>query len=365
MSNKIYVISDPLNESVSRYKVGSHATTKEKLLSRYITSNPEVHIHYFVETPIALEVEAMFKGIHRDKRIRNVRGHLSEWYEMLLADIIASLNCLIAADALLNDEPLNAYRLQNYRYLPGYLDEASPESYANIELITCSEAKTLRRKFKRKVLTIKESQQLDKWFFHTIVLIHENNSMLYNEWLINRNVLYNVWIEKNWNMPTKVANKMSKYYRCLKDSSNLSSSVFLIRRMNELFRIQNSCQGFTYIRETNGTALYSLVYPFLSQISLCFSVHSESKNPLINMFNQVDKMYESWSGAKKEKFKFRKRINGRSKYYHQTTFHDNSQLWNSITVWNEHDNPYLAKPLPVINFQQAPIIEIISSTTND
>ena len=57
MTTAIYVLSDPLNESIGRYKIGSHTGTINKLISRYITPIPELKIHYFAQTTLALNTE--------------------------------------------------------------------------------------------------------------------------------------------------------------------------------------------------------------------------------------------------------------------------------------------------------------------
>ena len=95
---RIYVLSDPLNESVGRYKVGSHTGSLQKLISRYITPMPELKIHCFVETPMALDIEAMFKIMFPERRVVNINGHKSEWYLIPLQDIIETLNYLLSVD---------------------------------------------------------------------------------------------------------------------------------------------------------------------------------------------------------------------------------------------------------------------------
>ena len=70
MATVIYVFSDPPNESLNRYKIGSHTGNKEKLITRYITSHPEIKLYYFIETDKAVDIENMFKRIHRDRVLK-------------------------------------------------------------------------------------------------------------------------------------------------------------------------------------------------------------------------------------------------------------------------------------------------------
>lgn len=95
ITTTVYVISDPLNESVDRYKIGSHTGTINKLVSRYITSLPELKIYYFEKTPLPLDIEAYFKRTSGPKRIININNNKSEWYIMPLQDIISTLNSLL------------------------------------------------------------------------------------------------------------------------------------------------------------------------------------------------------------------------------------------------------------------------------
>lgn len=95
----IYVISDPLNESVGRYKIGSHSGSKEDLITRYITICPQVTIHYFIETSRALDIEYTLKRMYKKMRIINNRGRHSEWYTMNLQDIINAINYIVNAES--------------------------------------------------------------------------------------------------------------------------------------------------------------------------------------------------------------------------------------------------------------------------
>lgn len=95
ISTGIYVLSDPLNEAASRYKIGSHTGTINKLISRYITPIPELKIYYFVKTLLALDIETYFKKTFADKRIVNINGNKSEWYILSLHDIVMTLNSLL------------------------------------------------------------------------------------------------------------------------------------------------------------------------------------------------------------------------------------------------------------------------------
>lgn len=66
----LYIISDPLNENVFRYKVGSHSGNRDQLISRYITALPELNIHYCSEIVTAYEIEQKLKQCQEAKRIR-------------------------------------------------------------------------------------------------------------------------------------------------------------------------------------------------------------------------------------------------------------------------------------------------------
>ena len=91
----LYIVSDPLHQSVNRYKVGIHNNTRKALIARYITDLPEVIIHAFIKTNVANQVEHILKHLHTDKRVMNVNGRLSEWYILPLGDLISEIYNII------------------------------------------------------------------------------------------------------------------------------------------------------------------------------------------------------------------------------------------------------------------------------
>lgn len=157
MSTVIYVISDPLNESVGRYKVGLWSRNKESLITRYITYHPEMNIHYFVETNKAFDVESIFKENNKDKRVKNIRGRRSEWFVMPLAEIIQQLDYLISVDI----ETIPIYQPIKIFIPLIYLDNFNHPPYDEIGALDQVNAKTLRQKFKQEGLTKDEAGLLD------------------------------------------------------------------------------------------------------------------------------------------------------------------------------------------------------------
>lgn len=93
MTNIIYVFTDPLNESLNQYKVGSHKGTLNQLRSRYITGLPKLIVRYFIKTKNAKIIEDRFKILCINSRILN-NGNLSEWVIMPLDEIFRVL-CLL------------------------------------------------------------------------------------------------------------------------------------------------------------------------------------------------------------------------------------------------------------------------------
>ena len=91
----IYVLTDPINESLSRYKVGSHKGTLSELRSRYITPIPNLIIRYFIQIDNAKEIESYFKLAYENRRIINSNGNRSEWVTMSLDEVFNAISSLI------------------------------------------------------------------------------------------------------------------------------------------------------------------------------------------------------------------------------------------------------------------------------
>ncbi len=91
----LYIISNPLFESVNRYKVGFHTGSREHLISRYITILPDLNIHMFYESQIASQVENTLKHLYRNERIPNINERLSEWYVLPLSELLNGINNII------------------------------------------------------------------------------------------------------------------------------------------------------------------------------------------------------------------------------------------------------------------------------
>ena len=91
----IYVLTDPVNESLSRYKVGSHKGTLSELRSRYITPIPNLIIRYFIQIDNAKQIESYFKLTYENRRIINSNGNRSEWVTMPLDEIFGAISSLI------------------------------------------------------------------------------------------------------------------------------------------------------------------------------------------------------------------------------------------------------------------------------
>lgn len=170
MATAVNVISDPFNESIGRYKVGSHTGPYKKLEARYITllylltntTFPELRTHYFLETEKALDIETMMKLIYVDRRSTNIKGNRSEWLVMRLQDIMTAI-------IYLNDTDIQVdQRLKIYREQINYLDKDRnfDLSYDKIEKIAKERVDELINKLKEEKLNKKETWELDKWFFH-------------------------------------------------------------------------------------------------------------------------------------------------------------------------------------------------------
>lgn len=103
MSTAIYIVSDPYNESIGRYKVGSHTGSRDKLLSRYVTYLPDAKIFYFREVIDALGIENIIKQICISKRVININGSISEWYNMELSHLIKVIDDNIGDITIFNN----------------------------------------------------------------------------------------------------------------------------------------------------------------------------------------------------------------------------------------------------------------------
>lgn len=185
MTTAVYVLSDPLNESIGRYKVGSHTGTCKKLERRYLTYLPELKIHYFLETEKALDVESMMKRIYAEKRLINTKGNRSEWFVMPLNDIIAAIIYLNNTDIQV-DERLKIYRERVY-----YVDKdyTFTVTYEQVKRISEKRMNKIVEKHKEEKLNEKETFQVDKWFFHDIIIDGLDESIykeLYSLWIQNR-----------------------------------------------------------------------------------------------------------------------------------------------------------------------------------
>lgn len=286
MTNVVYIISDPPNEHMGRYKVGSWSRDEEALITRYITSHPELKIYYYVETSKALDVELAFKKLNKTKRVRNIRGRRSEWVVLPLDEIINQLNYLMNVDI----DTLPIYGWIKIPTSHMYLDNFNYSSYDEIRSLNPLEAKILRQKFKQQDLSKEEAALLDKWFFVRLV----KSDKLFNEWLLNRKTFFHIWLEKHPKLSVKLVNKCKKYYKCL---NNLHFEQFnIIHSLNTTIGINHSCEPFQF---------YELAYDDLLTYFNNIIPHSvkyfDCNSDVNNIYEFVSKMlikiYNYWCNA--------------------------------------------------------------------
>ena len=319
MVTSIYVISDPPNANLCRYKVGAWFNDKEKLINRYITSHPELQICYYVDTPKAYDVESIFKKLNRDKRIRNIRGRRSEWFVMPIKEIIQQLNHLIATDLEVYPEykcikisQSTVQRTQSTKIIIEnpvmYLDNFNHSSFDETRLINPIEAQILKQRFKNEGLSNDEAGLLDKWFFIKLVKAEHVSAELFNEWLINRRIFFHIWFEKHSNLSVKLINKFKKYYKCL---NNLSiDQVNIVNCFNQVIGIQCSCQPFHFY-ENDYHVLWSHFYTLICALNEHFDFTSISNNSYEVVTKYIIKLFDYWNGIYIQRIRHRPRVNGK------------------------------------------------------
>ena len=112
----IYVLTDRINESLNRYKVGSHKGTLEELRLEYITSLPNLIVRYFIQIKNAKEIKNHFMFVHENVRIINSMGNRSEWVKMSLDEIFNAISPLICRSRITfeeNTQTINLTDTQN------------------------------------------------------------------------------------------------------------------------------------------------------------------------------------------------------------------------------------------------------------
>ena len=328
MVTSLYIISDPPNQNMGRYKVGAWFNDKEKLIGRYITSHPELQIFYYVNTPKAYDVELIFKKRNKDKRIRNIRGRRSEWFVMSVDEIIQQLNYLIATDLEVYPEYKYIRTTQSIdQHNLMFLDNFDHPCYEETRLLNVIEAKILKQKFKNEGLSKDETALLDKWFFTQLVSSEYISTELFNQWLVNRKIFFHVYFEKHSNLSVKLANKYKKYYRCL---SNLSiDQVNIIRQLNQLIGIQCSCQPFQFY-EKFYPHLWSQLSILIHNIDTYFKFTSLSNNQYEVISKRLIKIYNYWADIFMNRIRHRNRINGREKDNYLVNSDGNLELYIKI-----------------------------------
>lgn len=82
----LYIISAPDYEIVGKFKVGIHSGEIAKLITRYITSHPDLSIKLFIMLPDgkAREIENKIKSQFAEHSVSNINGNSSEWFQIPL-----------------------------------------------------------------------------------------------------------------------------------------------------------------------------------------------------------------------------------------------------------------------------------------
>ena len=133
MTTAVYVLSEPSNGNPNRYKIGSHTGELNKLISRYITSLPDLVVHYFIELNNAKEIERIFKTNFENKRINNRNGNKCEWVIMSIDEIITGLSLIIFKNKIVmnNDTRIINFKNNNPPETPPIINDES-ESVFNV-----------------------------------------------------------------------------------------------------------------------------------------------------------------------------------------------------------------------------------------
>lgn len=169
--------------------------------------------------------------------------------------------------------------------------------------------------------------------------------------MTNRNIFYNLWIEKNQNITTLSLNMVTKYYRRLRDSNrNIVEKLNLIQTINNIFGIQHSCQGYRFVEEELCPRIYPEIYPLLSDLELYFNATSNAEKLTLNISNRLEKVYKTWCGITWKKDPKQFRINGKRERCYTVEMSDNKLLWDALSPWREDSPKSSNASTPIVQY---------------
>lgn len=93
----LYILSTPEYEKSGIFKVGIHSGTVTRLISRYITSLPNLDVKLFVllSDEKSKRIEKEVKAHFLPKRVSNINGNNSEWFQVPLEELCSFIFSLL------------------------------------------------------------------------------------------------------------------------------------------------------------------------------------------------------------------------------------------------------------------------------
>jgi hypothetical protein len=223
----------------------------------------------------------------------------------------------------------------------------------------------LQFKIKSGLATRMDHKMVDKYMFNRMIRVDldvKTRHLYFSQYSNDKRTFFNMYAEKYQSIGSMLNKEINTKY--IEFSSDNPNKLSIIQRLNKIFNIEHSCQGFTYVRQTDGVILLPYLNSLLPEIEAFFQVTSTAKTPLINICKRVEKVYELWTGLTKNKDQSRKRIDGRQLYIHTIKFDPKKELWEALAPWTEEKEAVIHQSGPILEILPSvnePVIEIMNN----